>query len=253
MISLLLLGLLLGMRHALEPDHVAAVATLATRSRGPRETVLQGAVWGLGHTITLLVVGGACLLVRVTIPQRLAASLEGVVGVMLVLLGADVLLRMRRRGVHLHVHRHGDGTVHFHAHQHAPGEAHAPQTPHAPPHTPHTPHNAAHHEHAHAHGFPRRALLVGLVHGLAGSAALLLLTLATLGSAWLGIAYIAVFGIGSIAGMAVLAGVMSFPLQGPAHRFAQWRSGLEAVIGCGTLAVGGWVLYNTPWVQGLLQ
>lgn len=220
------------MRHALEPDHVAAVATLAARSRGPRETVLQGAVWGLGHTITLLAVGGACLLLRATIPPRLAASLEGVVGVMLLVLGADVLVRMRRRGVHLHVHRHDDGTVHLHAHQHAPGTVH---------------------EHEHVHGFPRRALLVGLMHGLAGSAALLLLTLTTLGSAWLGVAYIAVFGIGSIAGMAVLAGIMSLPLQGPARRFAGWRSGLEAVIGCGTLAVGGWVLYNTPWVQGLLR
>ena len=238
------------MRHALEPDHVAAVATLAARSRGPRETVLQGAVWGLGHTITLLAVGGACLLLRATIPQRLAASLEGVVGVMLLLLGADVLVRMRRRGVHLHVHSHGDGTVHLHAHQHAPGTALDTNPAHQDAHDP------VHHEHAHVHGFPRRALLVGLVHGLAGSAALLLLTLTTLGSAWLGVAYIAVFGIGSIAGMAVLAGVMSLPLQGPARRFTswlKWRSGLEAVIGCGTLAVGGWVLYNTPWVQGLLR
>lgn len=244
------------MRHALEPDHVAAVATLAARSRGPRETVLQGAVWGLGHTITLLAVGGACLLLRATIPQRLAASLEGVVGVMLLLLGADVLVRMRRRGVHLHVHSHshGDGTVHLHAHQHAPG---TPLATHDADHAhAHHAHDAVAHEHVHVHGFPRRALLVGLVHGLAGSAALLLLTLTTLGSAWLGVAYIAVFGIGSIAGMAVLAGVMSLPLQGPARRFTswlKWRSGLEAVIGCGTLAVGGWVLYNTPWVQGLLR
>jgi sulfite exporter TauE/SafE len=250
------------MRHALEPDHVAAVATLAARSRGPRETVLQGAVWGLGHTITLLAVGGVCLLLRATIPQRLAASLEGVVGVMLLLLGADVLVRMRRRGVHLHVHRHDEGTVHLHAHRHAPDTVHdthaadgadgAPANNADDAHAHHT----VHHEHAHVHGFPRRALLVGLVHGLAGSAALLLLTLTTLGSAWLGVAYIAVFGIGSIAGMAVLAGVMSLPLQGPARRFSswlRWRSGLEAVIGCGTLAVGGWVLYNTPWVQGLLR
>jgi ABC-type nickel/cobalt efflux system permease component RcnA len=243
------------MRHALEPDHVAAVATLAARSRGPRETVLQGAVWGLGHTITLLVVGGVCLLLRATIPQRLAASLEGAVGVMLLLLGADVLVRMRRRGVHLHVHRHDDGTVHLHAHRHAPGAAHDVHDAgdaHDAHHAQDT-HNAVRHEHAHVHGFPRRALLVGLVHGLAGSAALLLLTLTTLGSAWLGVAYIAVFGIGSIAGMAVLAGVMSLPLQGPARRLTRWRAGLEAVIGCGTLAVGGWVIYNTPWVQGLFR
>src|SRR5579864_4627569 len=106
MITLLLLGLLLGMRHALEADHVAAVASLATQSKGMRRTVLQGAVWGLGHTLTLLAVGGACLLLRAAISARLAAALEGAVGVMLVLLGADVLLRMRRRHIHLHVHRH---------------------------------------------------------------------------------------------------------------------------------------------------
>src|SRR5258708_3441443 len=143
-ISLLLLGLLLGMRHALEADHLAAVASLATRSKGMRGTILQGAVWGLGHTLTLLVAGGACLLLRAAISARLAAALEGVVGVMLLLLGADVLLRMRRRRVHVHVHRHDDGTVHLHAHRHGPAEAHDP----------------THHQHPHAEGFPLRALLV---------------------------------------------------------------------------------------------
>ncbi|HXO20168.1 MAG TPA: urease accessory protein [Thermoanaerobaculia bacterium] len=237
MISLLLLGLLLGMRHALEADHLAAVASLATRSKGMRGTVLQGAVWGLGHTLTLLVVGGACLLLRAAISARLAAALEGAVGVMLLLLGADVLLRLRRRRIHLHLHRHDDGTVHLHAHGHSPEEAHDPD----------------HHRHAHGEGFPLRALLVGLVHGLAGSAALLLLTLTTLSSAWLGVAYIAVFGVGSIAGMAVLAAVISLPLQGTARNLTGWYNGLEAVIGAGTLLVGAWVLYHTPWVQGWLS
>jgi ABC-type nickel/cobalt efflux system permease component RcnA len=237
MISLLLLGLLLGMRHALEADHLAAVASLATRSKGMRGTVLQGAVWGLGHTITLLVVGGVCLLVRAAISERLAAALEGAVGVMLLLLGADVLMRMHRRRIHLHVHKHPDGTVHLHAHSHTPQEAH----------------DRDHHQHAHAQGFPLRALLVGMVHGLAGSAALLLVTLTTLSSAWLGVAYIAVFGIGSIAGMAVLAAVIAMPLQGTARTLSGWYNGLEAAIGAGTLLVGAWVLYKTPWVQNLLS
>jgi len=235
MISLLLLGLVLGMRHALEADHLAAVASLATRSKGTRGTVLQGAVWGLGHTLTLLAAGGACLLLRAAISERVAAALEGAVGVMLLLLGADVLRRMRQRRVHVHVHRHADGTVHLHAHCHAPEETHDPDR----------------HRHAHE-GFPLRALLVGMVHGLAGSAALLLLTLTTLSSAWLGVAYIAVFGIGSIAGMAALAAVISLPLQGTAWHLTRWHNGLEAVIGAGTLLVGAWVLYNTSWVQSLL-
>jgi ABC-type nickel/cobalt efflux system permease component RcnA len=236
MISLLVLGLLLGMRHTLEADHLAAVASLATRSKGMRGTVFQGAVWGLGHTLTLLLAGGVCLLLRAAISERLAAALEGAVGVMLLVLGADVLLRLRRRRIHLHVHRHPDGTVHFHAHSHAPEEAH----------------DRDHHQHAHREGFPLRALLVGMVHGLAGSAALLLVTLTTLSSAWLGVAYIAVFGIGSIAGMAVLAAVIALPLQGTARTLTGWYNGLEAVIGSGTLLVGAWVLYKTPWVQNLL-
>jgi ABC-type nickel/cobalt efflux system permease component RcnA len=236
MTSLLLLGLLLGMRHALEADHVAAVASLATRGKGVRGTVLQGVVWGLGHTITLLAVGGVCLLLRAAIPERVAAALEGAVGVMLLLLGADILWRLRRGRVHLHVHRHDDGTVHLHAHRHAPEEAH----------------DRDHHRHAHPRGFPARALLVGLVHGLAGSAALLLVAATALSSAWLGVAYIAVFGVGSIVGMALLAAVISLPLQGTARNLARWHRTLEALIGVGTLVVGGWVLFQTPWVQGLL-
>lgn len=227
-LSLLLVSLLLGLRHALEADHLAAVASLATRSRSLRSTVLQGVSWGFGHTLTLLVVGGLCLLLRASIPERLAGALEGAVGVMLLLLGADVLWRLRRRRAHVHPHRHADGTLHFHVHSHAPGEAHDPQ----------------HHEHA--HGLSRRALLVGVVHGLAGSAALLLVTVSTISSLWLGIAYIAVFGIGSILGMAALSVVIALPLQGPSRwsRLAGWSKGLEAVVGVSTMLIGAWVLYK---------
>ncbi|HLX07171.1 MAG TPA: urease accessory protein [Thermoanaerobaculia bacterium] len=237
MTSLLLLGLLLGMRHALEADHVAAVASLATRSRNVRGTVLQGVAWGFGHTITLLAVGGVCLALRAAIPQRLAAALEGAVGVMLLLLGADVLRRLRRGRIHLHAHRHDDGTVHLHAHRHAPAEVHDPHR----------------HEHTHRAGFPSRALLVGLVHGMAGSAALLMVAVTTLSSVWLGVVYIAVFGAGSILGMAVLAAVISLPLQGTARNLTPWYHGIEALVGVGTILVGGWVLFQTPWVQALLS
>ena len=223
--SLLFLGLLLGLRHALEADHLAAVASLATRSKSLRSTVLQGVSWGFGHTITLLVVGGLCLLLRASIPERLAGALEGAVGVMLLLLGADVLWRLRRGRVHLHPHRHADGTLHVHAHSHAQGEAQDP------------------HHHEHPHVLSRRALLVGLVHGLAGSAALLLVTVSTISSVWLGIAYIAVFGAGSILGMAALSAVISLPLLG-SSRFAGWSKALEAVVGVSTILIGAWVLYK---------
>ncbi|HEY8022337.1 MAG TPA: urease accessory protein [Thermoanaerobaculia bacterium] len=252
--SLLLLGLLLGMRHAMEADHLAAVATLATRSRSLRSTVAQGVAWGFGHTLTLLVVGGLCLLLRATIPPRLAGGLEGAVGIMLLYLGADVLWRWRKRRIHIHVHRHDDGTLHLHAHSHAGEEAPAAphrELPHAHPH----PHLHAHgplHSHGreHGHRLHGRALLVGLVHGLAGSAALLLLTLSTLSSVWLGLAYIAVFGIGSILGMAALSAVIALPLHGP-RVLAGWYSGIEAVIGLSTVAIGAWVLYNAPGLREL--
>ena len=230
MTSLLLLGFLLGMRHALEADHLAAVASLATRSRSLGHTVAQGAAWGLGHTLTLLVAGGICLLASVAIPARLAHGFEMAVGVMLLVLGAEVLWRARRRHVHLHVHRHGDGTVHLHAHRHAAGEERGPQ------------HHVHPHVHPHPEGFPRRALLVGLVHGLAGSAALLLLTLATLPSRWLGLVYIAVFGLGSILGMAILSAVLAVPMQGTARVLTRAHDWVEVLTGIATLAIGVWVL-----------
>jgi ABC-type nickel/cobalt efflux system permease component RcnA len=236
MASLLLLGFLLGMRHALEADHLAAVASLATRSRSLLHTVSQGAAWGLGHTLTLLVAGGVCLLASVAIPPRLAHAFEVGVGLMLLALGAEVLVRARRRQVHLHVHRHDDGTVHLHAHSHAPDEARAGD---------HRAHRAHPHTHPHPHpveGFPRRALLVGLVHGLAGSAALLLLTLSTLSSRWLGLAYILVFGLGSILGMAVLSAVIAVPLRGTARLLTRAYLAVEVATGLSTLAVGAWVL-----------
>jgi ABC-type nickel/cobalt efflux system permease component RcnA len=239
MTSILVLGFLLGMRHALEADHLAAVASLATRSRSLLHTVSQGAAWGLGHTLTLLLAGGVCLLASVAIPARLARGFEVCVGIMLLGLGAEVLYRARRRHVHLHVHRHEDGTVHLHAHGHAPGEVHGDAAHGAG-------HRALPHVHPHpvqdAGGFPRRALLVGLVHGLAGSAALLLLTVSTLSSRWLGLAYILLFGLGSILGMAILSAVIAVPLRGTARLLTRAYVAVEVLTGLSTVAIGAWVL-----------
>src|SRR5688572_24493805 len=116
MTSFLLLGVLLGLRHALEADHLAAVAALATGRRSLGRSVLQGAAWGAGHGLVLLAVGAVCLFLRVTVPESLAQVLEAGVGVMLVALGWGVLRRVVKRRIHVHVHRHDDGTVHLHAH-----------------------------------------------------------------------------------------------------------------------------------------
>ncbi len=222
MITLLVLGFLLGMRHALEADHVAAVASLASEGRSLRQAARQGAVWGLGHTLTLFAFGSLVIVLDAAVPERLAQGLEMAVAVMLVLLGADVLRRVLRDRVHFHLHRHGPDEVHFHAHSHR-GERH---------------HDPAHHRHEHPSGFPLRALLVGLVHGMAGSAALVLLTLDATASPWLGLVYIALFGLGSIAGMAVLSVAIAVPLRYSARGLTWLHNGLRATVGVATVALG---------------
>jgi ABC-type nickel/cobalt efflux system permease component RcnA len=204
--------------------------------------------WGLGHSITLLIVGGVCLALRSAIPPRLGEALEAAVGLMLLGLGGEVLWRLRARRVHVHAHRHADGVVHLHAHSHVPEAAMPGEPHHHHPHPapgPQRPHREQPHEHP--HGLPRRALLVGLMHGLAGSAALLLVTLSTLTSAWLGLAYIAIFGAGSILGMAALSAAIAMPLRAAARVLSGWYNALEAAIAVVTILIGAWVIYQTPW------
>lgn len=211
MISALFLGFLIGLQHAFEADHVAAVASIAADTRKLRTAVRHGAVWGLGHTVTLLLLGGLVVYLGEAIPESWAQGLEFVVGVMLVGLGATLLHRLWRERVHFHVHRHADGVMHLHAHKHAREEKrHDPQR----------------HEHAHPKGLPLRSLAVGMVHGLAGSAALVLLAL------------------GSILGMAVLSAVMAVPLSYTARLFTWANRGLQAVVGAITLVVGGSIVYG---------
>jgi sulfite exporter TauE/SafE len=227
--SILALGFFLGMRHALEADHLAAVATLATRSRSVRQTLLQGVAWGTGHTLTLMLFGGTVLVLGLVVPERAAQALEFAVGLMLVALGADVLYRLRREGVHFHVHRHVDGVEHFHAHTHRDERA---------------PHDPARHEHRHPAGFPRRALLVGMMHGMAGSAALILLSLEALRSPAWGLAYIAIFGLGSVLGMAALSIAIAVPLRLTSRHLARAYAGLSATVGVATVLLGCYIVYR---------
>lgn len=226
--SIFLLGFVLGMRHALEADHLAAVASLATRACSLDRTIRLGATWGLGHTLTLFLCGSLVLLLDLAMPLRLARGLELAVGIMLVLLGADVLRRLVGERLHFHVHRHAGGVMHFHAHTHAPGEPHDPDR----------------HRHEHPKGFPVRALLVGMVHGMAGSAALLLLTLETLHSVPLGLFYILLFGAGSLVGMALLSAVIALPLRYSARTLTGVHNSLQALIGLSTVVLGLRLIYQ---------
>ncbi len=237
-LSLLLLGFVLGMRHALDTDHLVAVAALVARSHSVGDSVRQGAVWGLGHTITLFVIGSVVLMVDGLIPQQLVKLLELGVGLMLVLLGGHVLWRFMHERIHFHVHRHADGIRHFHAHSHAGEQGHPA---------------VHHHHHPARQRFPLRALLVGFVHGMAGSAALILLTLQAVESPWTGMLYIALFGIGSIAGMAALSVVIAIPLRYSATGLTGLHNGLQVVIGMATVVIGGLLVIEHAPLSGWLS
>ena len=221
MFGIIGLGFLLGMQHALEVDHVAAVSSIAARRSNVADIVKHGLTWGLGHTVTLFVFAGAALALGRAIPDNLASPIETAVGVMLVGLGGHVLWRLWRDRVHFHKHRHEDGTVHLHVHSHA-GEtvAHAR----AP--------------HSHAHGFRWRTLFVGLMHGMAGSAALLVLTVAQAPSVAIGLGYVALFGIGSMIGMGALSTVIAVPLALSARWLTWANQGLQGAVGLITMAIG---------------
>jgi ABC-type nickel/cobalt efflux system permease component RcnA len=235
-LTLLLLGFLIGMRHAVETDHVAAVASLATRSNSVRDTVRQGAAWGLGHTVTLFLFGSVVLVLGLVMPQPMAQTLELGVGLMLVILGLDVLRRLARERIHFHLHHHDDGEAHFHAHSHA-GEAR---------------HDPRRHAHEHPDGFPFRALFVGLMHGMAGSAALILLTIQTIESPLLGLLYIALFGVGSMLGMALLSFAIAIPLRYSARGMTWLHNALQAVVGVATIFIGAMLVYQVGWREHLL-
>jgi len=235
-LTLLSLGFLIGMRHAMETDHLAAVASLATRHQSMGDTIRQGAIWGMGHTLTLFLFGSLVLLLDAVIPQTLAAALEFMVGLMLLGLGIDVLRRVLRDRIHFHRHRHADGTLHLHAHSHSSDCGHP----------------AVHrHGHRRPHAFPLRALLVGMMHGMAGSAALILLTLQAVHTPLTGIAYIALFGIGSIAGMALLSVIIAVPLRYSAASLSWMHNGLRTAIGIVTVAIGSVIVYDVGFVGGL--
>ena len=234
--SILFVGLLLGIQHATEADHLAAVATLAARQSSLAQTIRQGVAWGVGHTLTLLLFGGAVFLLGRAISPALEQALETAVGLMLILLGADVLRRLIRERIHFHVHRHDEGTAHFHAHGHR-GEGRHEQSP---------------HHHSHASRWPLRALVVGMMHGLAGSAALVMLSMNAEPSLPLGLGYIAVFGLGSILGMAALSVMIALPLRLSAGYLTGLHRTMTALVGLFSCALGVAMVVEIGYLRNLL-
>jgi len=234
MAGILGLGFLFGLRHATDADHIAAVGAMVSERRGWRAAVATGTLWGAGHTLSIVVAGLFILGLRLTIPGPVARVLEFAVALMIIGLGGAALARALRARTDVHSHEHvHDGVVHRHLHFHDGDDAHAP-SPAA---------DGGHREHR--IGRPGiKPFVVGVVHGLAGSAALTLLVLARIASIPLGLAYLALFGMGSIGGMAIMSLAISLPFAATAARPGLHR-GLRVATGLLSLACG--LLY--AWAQ----
>jgi ABC-type nickel/cobalt efflux system permease component RcnA len=254
LLSVVFLGFFLGMRHATDPDHVIAVTTIVSRQRTLGGAVLVGVLWGLGHTVTIVLIGGAIILFGLVIPPRVGLTMEFSVAVMLILLGALNLTGIMQqingalgsaRGRHAHPHSHDD-YVHSHPHGHDPSDhGHREEE---------TPQGRLDRRFGRLGLYHAlRPLVVGLVHGLAGSAAVALLVLTTIRNPGWAVAYLLVFGVGTIAGMMLITGALAVPVAYTAHRFERVSRGLATASGVLSLAFGLFLAYQIGVVDGLFS
>ncbi len=249
-------GFLLGIRHATDPDHVIAVTTIVSRQRSIRHAGLIGVLWGLGNTITILGVGAAIIMFNLVIPPRVGLAMELAVGMMLIALGVLNLTGAmqwitatftpdhphRHEIIHSHPHHHGDG-VHVHIHGHSP-EVHL--------HLEGKPHGAVQITMARLGLYQLlRPLAVGIVHGLAGSAAVALLVLTTIRDPRWAIAYLLVFGVGTVAGMMLITMIIGAPFAYTGQRFTSFNRGLSVASGLISMAFGLFVTFQIALVDGL--
>ena len=234
----LALGIVLGLKHSLDPDHVVAVSTIVSEYRNPLRSFWVGVSWGLGHTTTLLLIGIVIIALRLTIPDRLALLLEFGVGIMLVGLGSQVVYSFRKKSVHQHPHGHQQES-HRHYHSHEPGQS---------------AETAAAHHLTRGAGKPflrKKSYLVGTVHGVAGSAALTLLILASIDSAFAGMVYILLFGLGSVLSMGVMTILISLPFVVSANRMPSMNRLIQIGVGTFSIIFGGFLMYQIGFVEGL--
>jgi high-affinity nickel-transport protein len=255
-LAILAIGFFLGMRHATDPDHVIAVSTIVSRERSIAKAGLIGILWGCGHTLTIVAVGAAIILFGLAIPVRIGLTMEFSVGLMLILLGLLNLTGAKKwlsekfspahppvTGAHAHVHQHGT-QVHFHWHSHAPAEEHHADSLASP-------------------GWLRaplarlglfhalRPFLVGIVHGLAGSAAVALLVLSTIREPKWAVLYLLIFGAGTIAGMMLITAALALPFSFAGYKFAWLNRSLVTASGLLSLGFGLFVCYRIGFVDGL--
>ena len=265
-LPIVVVGFLLGMLHATDADHVIAVSTIVSRQGNVKSAAAIGVLWGVGHTLTVFLVGGAIILFSLVIPPRVGLGMEFAVAVMLILLGVYTLSSVTRwvrdnmfpapddsfpghshaatqSAAHLHPHVHGD-YVHVHAHGHGPE-------------------NHGHYEAAtpqawldrRLSGLPAyralRPLAIGIVHGMAGSAAIALLVLAQIHDPLWGLAYLLLFGVGTIAGMMLITTAIALPFAYSLQRLPQLNLWMRLVAGLLSLGLGFYLAYRIGIVQGL--
>lgn len=218
LLAIAVIGLLLGVRHAFEPDHLAAVSTLASRPGAPLwNSARLGLIWGVGHTLTVAIVVGIIVVVGVQLPPRLWPAAELLVALLLILLGVLVIWRYVRGRWHMHVHAHPTAAPHFHLHSHT---------------------DDATHRHQHAMVDARRSLGFGVAHGLAGSGAIAALLVAAVPDATSRLVYFAAFGAGTIAGMLGVSLTLSVLVRVAAERSTRWATILHVGAAVGSVAAG---------------
>ena len=258
-VSFLFLGFFLGMRHATDADHVVAIATIVSRERSLAGSALIGAAWGVGHTITVIAVGAAIIVFGVVIPPRLGLSMEFAVGIMLVLLGVLTLTGMGRAvgasrvhagvadtlalDLHDHLHAHGD-YLHRHPHGHGPeGHGHGEG---------HTPLARLDRTGLGRIGFYAwlRPFAVGLVHGLAGSAAVALMVLSVIREPVAAIGYLALFGLGTVVGMMLITLILSAPFAFTAANLPKFNWRLRVASGLVSFVFGVVLIYGIGFAAG---
>ena len=233
--AILGIGLVFGLKHATEVDHVVAVSTIVSQHRSLLRSALVGALWGVGHTAALLITGTLVLTLRVAIPSRVSSWLEFCVALMIIALGASALWRAlrTRRDIHVHQHSH-DGVAHVHVHFHE--------------------HKAGHDAGSHSHAVSRigiKPLLIGTMHGLAGSGALTLLVLTQIKSIWLGLTYLGIFGFGSVVGMLLMSGLIGLPFVLSSRNLTNVHHRLQTAAAAMSLVFGFWYAYQTSFASGL--
>ncbi len=226
----LLVGFVLGMKHSTEADHLAAVSTLVSDAVGTGHAASVGAWWGLGHLLTILVAGGTLLTLQIRMSPRVEWALELLVALVLIVLGIRALQNCVRGRYHFHTHEHG-GRVHTHLHFHPLGE-------------PSHQHDSSAHLHTRpVRGNGIRSMLVGMAHGLAGTAGLALLVLGSIPSRPLGFAYLLVFGLGALVGMAAFSAVLGLPFARASRRLG-WLYALRMATGAASGILGAALTYQ---------